>query len=65
MKDFEPESRRRLESYLTEILDGRYSDKEINALWDKTGTDIMFFRPEAARAFLLKVRDWFAQGDPP
>jgi hypothetical protein len=65
LEDLKSESRQRLESYLTEILDGRYNDKEINALWDKTGTDIMFFRPEAARAFLLKVRDWLAQGNPP
>lgn len=63
LESLKPEQRRRLELYLTEILDGRLSDEEINALWDKTGTDIMFYRPAAARNFLLKVKGWLAESN--
>ncbi|MBA1156740.1 hypothetical protein [Microvirga mediterraneensis] len=65
LKGLKPQQRQRLELYLMETLDGHMSDKEINALWDKTGTDVMFHRPAAARNFLLKVQDWLAESDKP
>ncbi|MGO4705800.1 hypothetical protein AB4072_08490 [Microvirga sp. 2MCAF38] len=55
---------KKLDTYLAEILSSR-SDEEINGLWDKTGTEFMFFRPAAARNFLLKVREWLARDIPP
>ena len=63
LESLKPQQRQRLELYLTEILDGRMSDEEINALWDKTGTDVMFYRPAAARNFLLKVKGWLAESN--
>jgi hypothetical protein len=59
--NLDPLKRRSLQAYLTEILDGRCSDAELTALWDKTGTDIMFYTPGGARKYLLKVAEWLSQ----
>ena len=56
----DPLKQRLLHAYLVEILGG-CSDAELTTLWDKTGTDIMFYTPGGARKYLQKVAEWLSQ----
>lgn len=60
LDDLFPDQRRELEAALTEILDGRYSDAELDAIWKVSNTDFAFI-PGAIRRSLTRARDWLAQ----
>ncbi len=50
-----------LRSFLETVLDGEYSNEEIDELWANTGTDAAFFTPGATRQFLNAVRKRLTQ----
>ena len=53
--------RKELLDYLTGILDGRYDDEQLEALWFNTGTDVMLRDPRDTRRFLTALRDELAK----
>lgn len=63
MRVLTSQEKRRLARFLAEILDGRCSDADLDALWNATGTDIIFARPAATRNFLVMVREWLARSE--
>ena len=55
------QGRKELFDYLRVILDGRYDDGQLDQLWFRTGTDMMFRNQRDTRRFLAAVRDEMAK----
>src|SRR6476661_1524576 len=61
MSNLRRDEKQQLQSYLLEILDGRYSEVELNALVRKANNDLLFLRPGGTTRYLTKVSEWLAE----
>lgn len=59
---FNDKSRKRLLDFLVMLLDGPYTDAQIDEVWAKTQTDIEFRRAGGTRHFLGLVRKGLEEG---
>ena len=61
MNNFKREEKQHLQSYLLEIIVGRYNEVELNALVRKANNDLLFLRPGGTTRYLTKVSEWLAE----
>ncbi len=62
----DPREREVVKNYLDELLSGKYSEKQLLALWELTMADSVPFRVGEGtfREFLEMVRGWFDDAGP-